>query len=78
LTGLTSNTIDGVKILIKDVLCPKYEENENWIWMGWRQEELWTLEMDDLFKANKVALTKLWKYFFVVKKTKIMSLEDAV
>lgn len=46
-------------------------------WHGWRQSELWTLDIDDLYKTNLKSLQKIWKFYFVVKKTKIMSLEDA-
>lgn len=73
-TGLTSTTLDGVKTLIEKVLKPKYD---NWVWHGWRTEQLWTLDIDDLFKANKSAMTKLYKYYFVAKKTKAYTMEDA-
>lgn len=46
--------------------------------MGWRKEKLWTLEIDDLYRTNMGAMTKLWKYYFIAKKNKIMYFEDAV
>jgi hypothetical protein len=51
---------------------------DNWIWMGWRKEKFWILENDDLLKTNLAAMTKLWKYYFISKKNKIMYIEDAV
>lgn len=72
--NLTETVYEGVKLLI-DVLKKRYD---NYIWMGWRQDLLWTLEMNDLYKTNLTALTKLWKYYFVVKKTKILYFEDAI
>jgi len=73
-SGLTETTLEGLKILIHDVLEKKYD---NYIWHGWRTEHLWTLDIDDLFRSNLAAMKKLWKYYFVVKKTKIFFLEDA-
>jgi len=42
-----------------------------------REQEIWTIEFDDLYKTNLAAMNKLWKYYFIKKKTKIMYLEDA-
>lgn len=58
-----------------EVLKKRYD---NYIWMGWRTDNLWTLEMNDIYKTNMTAMTKLWKYYFVVKKTKILYFEDAI
>lgn len=74
-TGETETVLEGVKILINDVLKKHYEDN--YPWMGWREEKLWTIEFDDLYKTNLAAMTKLWKFYFIKKKTKIMYLEDA-
>ena len=46
--------------------------------MGWREEQLWTLEIDDILKTNLPAFKKLWKYFFEVKKTKTFYMDDAI
>ena len=73
-SGLTETTLDGLKILIEEVLEKKYD---NYIWHGWRTENLWTLEIDDLYRSNLTAMKKLWKYYFIVKKTKIYTYEDA-
>ena len=47
-------------------------------WHGWRQNELWTLEIHDLYHTNLKTMQKLWKFYFVAKKTKIMSLQDVI
>ena len=73
-TGVVETTFEGLKKLMEDVLRPL---NDNADWMPWRTEQLWTLDIDDLYKTNLAAMKKLWQYYFVVKKTKIMSLEDA-
>ena len=73
LNNLAPTTLDGVKMLLS-VLKTCYD---NWIWMGWRTEKLWTLENDDLYKTNLSAMTKLWKYYFIAKKNKTMFFEDA-
>ena len=61
--------------MVLEDLEPRYD---NWIWMGWRQERLWTLEMDDLYKTNLAAMKKLYKFYFVSKKIKTLYLEDQV
>ena len=75
LTGLKPDTITAVKTLINDVLKPTYD---NYIWMGWRKEKLWTLEVDDVLKANMTALTKVYKFYFISLKRKTLLLEDCV
>ena len=73
--GLTDTVYEGVVKLLDEVLIPKYN---NYIWMGWRQDQLWTLEVDDLYKTNLTAMQKLYKYFFKVKKTSTFYMEDAI
>ena len=51
---------------------------DNYIWMGWRTEKLWCLEIDDLYKTNMKAMEKLYRFYFIIKKIKTMYLEDAV
>lgn len=46
-------------------------------WQEWRVQKLWTLEVDDLYRSNQKELEKLYKYYFVQKKTKVLYLEDA-
>lgn len=46
--------------------------------MGWREENLWCLDIDDLYKTNLTAMNKLYKFFFKVKKTNTFHLEDAI
>jgi len=69
---VTETTLEGVKKLVEHLKA----RIENPEWMPWRYKKLWTLEVDDLYKANLVTMKKLWQYYFVVKKTKITTLED--
>lgn len=57
------------------MLIPKYN---NYIWMGWRVDNLWTLEVDDLYKTNIKAMEKLYRYFFKARKTTTFYMEDAI
>jgi hypothetical protein len=41
-------------------------------WQGWRDQVLWTLDADDLIKANITGLTSVFKIFT----KKFMTLED--
>lgn len=75
LNGLTENTYEGLKILVNDVFKKTYD---NHVWMGWRVQKLWKLEIDDLYKSNLKPMKKLYEYYFKVKKTKIMYLDDAI
>lgn len=72
--GLTDTVYEGLQKVMA-IITKKYD---NYQWMGWRQEELWTLEIDDLYKANLKAMQKLYKYYNVAKKTKTYYLEDAI
>jgi hypothetical protein len=73
-TGRTPSTAEGVKVLL-EVLRRKYD---NYSWQGWRAEELWTLENDDLMKTNMNAMRKLYAYYHKAKKSKTYTLEDAI
>lgn len=50
--GLTETVYEGLQ-KVMDIITKKYD---NYMWMGWREEELWTLEIDDLYKANLKAM----------------------
>jgi len=43
----------------------------------WREQEYWTLEIDDLYKTNMTGLKKLHKKYFTQTK-KYMSYDDAI
>jgi hypothetical protein len=75
LGNITKSIYEGVKILIEDVLIPKYD---NYIWMPFREQKLWCLDIDDLYKANLIAMNKLYKFYFDKKKTKIYYYDDAI
>lgn len=75
LGGITKNVFDGLKILLEEVLVPKYD---NYVWMPLRENKLWCLEIDDLYKTNLLAMNKLYKYYFDKKKTKTYYFDDAI
>ena len=45
--------------------------------MGWRQEKLWQLDIDDLFASNLKAMQLLYKFNFEKKKKKQFTINDA-
>lgn len=49
----TENVIDGLKKLFDEVLHPRVDL---YSWMEWRKDRLWTLEVDDLYKTNMIAM----------------------
>ena len=51
---------EGLKKLIKDHLVSNAIEKIDS--EGWRLEELWSLEVDDLLKANMNQIKKLYTY----------------
>lgn len=67
-----------MKKLVEEVLIPKYTKFNNEHWMGWRENKLWTLEIDDLYRTNLPAMQKLYKFYFIAKKVNKMMLEDAI
>jgi hypothetical protein len=74
-TGKCETTYEGLQVLVENVikvLC------DNADWMPWRVKKLWTLDIDDLYKTNLSAMKKLYQYYFQVKKTKTMNLEDVI
>lgn len=46
--------------------------------MGWRQEKLWQLDIDDLYASNLKAMQLLYKFNFEKKKKKTFSIPDAL
>ena len=74
-TKLKPTTLEGIKELVNGVLKPRADD---WIWMGWRKEKLWCLEIDDLYRTNLTAMQRLWKYYFLAKKRTLMLIEDAI
>ena len=49
-------------------------------WQEWRNERLWNLDVDDLYKANLTAVNEIYNFCKAGKHTKdekILSIEDA-
>lgn len=53
--------LEGLKKLFDEVLLPQVD---SYMWQGFREQHIWTLEMDDLYKSNMTAMQKLYKYYF--------------
>lgn len=62
-------------MLVEDVLMKKYD---NGVWGIFREKKLWCLQVDDLYKGNLSSMKKLYTYYFDVRKTKTMYLQDAI
>ena len=56
------------------VLKPNFDVS---MWADWRLRELYTLEVDDLYKSNLVPMKGLYRYYFQTKKTKTFYFDDA-
>ena len=60
--------------MVNEVLKAKCDISS---WHEWREQKLWTLSVDDLYRSNQKELEKLYRYYFVQRKTKTLFLEDA-
>jgi hypothetical protein len=56
------NTDDALKRLLSDI--KRSTQNKVDVWQLWREENLWTLEIDDLFRANGQALLRIYRGYF--------------
>ena len=60
-------------MIIKEYIVPKYD----WVpWQEWRDLELWTLEVNDMFYANLDHIRRIWTNYFSPSK-KYFSMTDA-
>jgi len=75
LNKIEPNVLEGLKHLINRDLKGRYDNNT---WHPWRENHLWTLDIDDLYKTNMRAMERLWSYYFKVKKTKTYYFPDAI
>jgi hypothetical protein len=76
-SGICSLMSDSVEKLIKEFIIPNSIEKMEY--QRFRDEELWTLEVDDLMKQNLNAIDALYKTFALSgQKTKrTMAFSDA-
>lgn len=49
----TENVVDGLRRLLDEELIPQVDL---YTWQGFREQHVWTLEMDDLYKSNYTAM----------------------
>ena len=61
-------------MLIEDDLMTYFNVNK---WQHWRETQLWTLDVNDLYEANLEPLKKIFKTFFTTKKSS-MDLTDSI
>ena len=73
-SGKCETYAQAVKMLIEDDLMTYFNVNK---WQHWRETQLWTLDVNDLFEANLEALKKIFKTFFTTKKSS-MDLTDSI
>jgi hypothetical protein len=60
-------------MIIKEYIVPNYD----WVpWQEWRDLELWTLEVNDMFYANLDHIRRIWTHYFSPSK-KYFSMSDA-
>ena len=53
LGGITDTVYSGLEKLVEEVLEQKFSVYN---WMGWRETKLWTMEIDDLYRSNLLAM----------------------
>lgn len=74
-SGLKESTYDGLKTLIKEILIPNFDVSN---WMDWRVKNLWSLEINDLYTANKAQMISLYKIHWTLYKEKVFSIQSAM
>ena len=52
---------EAIKIVMNDYLKPNYSPLP---WQSFRDEELWTIEVNDVFDRNLAGITKIHNYYF--------------
>ena len=72
--GAKATPFEAVKHFVCAVLKPNFDVS---MWADWRLRELYTLEVDDLYKSNLVPMKGLYRYYFQTKKTKTFYFDDA-
>ena len=60
---------EAFKKLMDDIILPFYYR-EFTIWQNFRQQLLWSMDCDDLFKANKDEVQKLWEKYSAIMSPK--------
>ena len=58
--GICDTVAEGTRRIIEEFMIPN--TCERMPWQEWREERLWNLEIDDLYKANKKGMDALYKF----------------
>ena len=76
--GVCKTVAESVEKLLVDFIIPNSIESMEW--QLFMDNQLWTLEVDDLFKANQYGVDQLFKKFSTmqVRNTKYLSKDDCV
>lgn len=77
--GLTKTVAEGTRRFIEEHLIPN--STERMPWMEFRENRLWNLEVDDIFKGNKRAVDALFNFGMTgshTKDPKNFTMADAV
>ena len=73
-TGIVNTYHEALEKLLKEHIIP-YAKPERW--QAFRDEELWTLDVNDVFEANLEGLKKVYSFYWEPRK-KYMTVADAM
>lgn len=73
-TGVCKTWTDAFEKLWEDNILPASEMH---LWQGFRDQQLYTVEVNDLFMANDELIRKVYQRYYTLTK-KYMSAEDAI
>ena len=73
-TNISDNILDAVKIVIDNYIKANVTPLA---WQSFRDEELWTIEVNDVLETNLDGLNKLHNFYFTPTQ-KFMSDKDAI
>ena len=72
--GKSDTYTEAVRMIIEDDLQVFFNINK---WQEWRETQLWTLEVNDVFEANLDGLKKIFKSYFTTKRS-YMDMQDSL
>ena len=60
--GVCKTYHEALELLCKEDVVPFFQK-EFGIWRNFREEKLWTIEIDDIFRTNKNEIKELWERY---------------
>lgn len=73
-TGMTATVTESFKLLLDECICQNFELHA---WQEFRDEELWTLRVQDVFFANMEGIRKLMTTY-LEKGKRVLKMADAL